>query len=163
MRIVIQTIPHKDQRYPTTGDWQFDDDGDLLVAVSGMGDWRYEALVGIHEAIEAVLCKNAGVREDNVTNFDIRFEKARGNSWLREKYVKDGTPTTKAIGLALTADIDAEPGDCAAAPYYKQHQLATAVERMLAVELGVSWNLYEQTNLALYESQSSTHRPDPQG
>jgi hypothetical protein len=30
------------------------------------------------------------------------------------------------------------------APYYRQHQIATAVERLLAVELGVDWGAYDR-------------------
>lgn len=128
MRIVIETIDHKDQRYPTTGDWRFLGGPDtLLVRVSNMGDWRYEALVGIHEAIEAVLCRQAGIDQDKVDLFDVAYEVAR------------------------PADDISEPGDHPDAPYYKQHQLATGVERILAAELEVNWASYEAANLALYE------------
>ena len=31
-----------------------------------------------------------------------------------------------------------------AAPYYREHQFATCVERLLALELGVEWNKYDE-------------------
>ena len=46
MKITIDTIPHNQQRYPTVGDWAFDSNGNLIIAVSDLGDWRYNALVG---------------------------------------------------------------------------------------------------------------------
>ena len=139
--ISIRTIDHRAQRYPTTGDWQ--PVGQTLnVDVSRMADWRCGVLVGIHEAIEGVLCVNAGITDAAVSAFDKEYERRR--------------PDNKEAGLAqcgcVITDVS-EPGDDIHAPYYKQHQLATSVERMLAAELGVSWNDYEADNLALYEGK----------
>ncbi len=118
----ITVIPHEFQRYPTVGDWQITGD-ELHIDVSDMGDWRMNLMIGIHEAVEAVLCHADGIRQDRVDAFDIAFEKARP---------------------LLCID---EPGDDDRAPYFKQHQLATSVERMLGAEMGVSWNQYEAANL----------------
>jgi len=60
LKIVIETVDH--QRYPTAGDWQLKPDG-LHIFVSRMSDQRYEFLVGMHEAIEAYLCKQAGISQ----------------------------------------------------------------------------------------------------
>src|SRR6202034_3881971 len=76
MQIIIRTIPHEQQRYPTTGDWQYIA-GALHVDVSDMGNENYEALVGIHEAVEAVLCRKAGIKEELVTEFDEAYEGLR--------------------------------------------------------------------------------------
>ena len=124
MRIEMQTIDHAKQRYPTVGDWWFSPSFNplsiaMLVRVSKMPDWRYEFLVGIHEMIEAGLCKYAGVHEDAVTAFDEAYEARR------------------------QPDDLSEPGDDEAAPYHRQHQLATEIERRLAQELGVDWERYE--------------------
>jgi hypothetical protein len=119
MYITIEAIPHSDHRYPTVGDWQIKGSGTIHVRVSRMPDDRYEFLVGIHEAIEAFLCMKAGVSQDAVDQFDREYETNRSK------------------------DDDSEPGDSHTAPYYRQHQIATGIERILAAELGVDWNFYE--------------------
>jgi len=123
MRIVIQTIPHENQRYPTVGDWVFTNDpiaDTLHVAVSEMGNQDYEFLVGIHEQIEAFLCRKAGISEEAVTAFDKEFERNR----------VEGNTT--------------EPGNDPDAPYYREHQFATSVENMLAHALRIDWDEYDK-------------------
>lgn len=122
MKIVIETIPNDQQRYPTCGDWWFDDDGALQIRVSDMQNWKFEFLVGIHEAIEAMLCKDQGVPEANITAFDEKFEK------LREQF-------PGLIG-------DQEPGDMVSAPYFHEHQFATQIEKQIANALQVNWDEY---------------------
>lgn len=124
MKIIIDTIPHSKQPYPTVGDWRFKD-GVLLINVSDLGDWRYEALVAVHELVEVLLCKEAGVTTKEVDRFDIAFEKRR----------KPGN--------------EDEPGDDNKAPYRRQHCFATAVERMMAAEMDVAWNDYADAIEAL--------------
>lgn len=123
MNIKIITIPHENQRYPTVGDWTFDEGGNLTIQVSKMGDWRHEILVAIHELVEATLCDHAGIDQKAVDAFDIEFEKQREKS------------------LVLS---NAEPGDDSSAPYYHQHFIATTIERILAQAFGVNWNEYEK-------------------
>jgi hypothetical protein len=124
MQITIRTIPHKEQRYDTCGDWLFDTGGNLEIRVSEVGDWRMEALVAFHELAEMLICKRNGVTQAAVDAFDIRYESNR------------------------PADDDSEPGDDPAAPYYTAHQFATCVERLLCRELGLNWQDYErQLNL----------------
>lgn len=123
MKITIETIPHEKQRYPTVGDWTIAhaEDGSPIINICvsrEAGDWRAQALVAIHEAIEAIVCIHDGVTQAQVDAFDVDFEKYRHPD-----------------------NVD-EPGDSKAAPYYKQHQIATAVERILAVQLDVAWNHY---------------------
>lgn len=145
MLVQIRVVEHRLQRYPTTGDWMFDGGGRLHVSVSDMGNDDYHFLVGTHEQIEAWLCRKAGVDPHDVDLFDELYEIARdpdytGPNTLRERF-----------GCSCDITEISEPGDDIHAPYYKQHQLATAVERVLATELGVSWNDYETANLKLYE------------
>lgn len=120
MKITIETIPHEQQRYPTVGDWQYDESGNLTIRVSQLSDWRREALIAVHELVEVILCKGVGLSQEAVDAFDIAFEKKRA------------------------PDDDSEPGDNPNAPYRRQHCFATAVERMLCAELGVSWEEYEE-------------------
>jgi hypothetical protein len=118
MKIIIETIPHTKQRYETVGDWIFKN-GDLYVFVSDMKSINHEFLVGIHEAIEAMLCKRRHIDERVITDFDINFEKNR----------KKGNTD--------------EPGDSPKAPYRKEHFFATTIERLVALELGVDWKKYD--------------------
>ena len=119
MKITINSIEHKDQRYPTVGDWFYEPDGSLTINVSRMQDSRYELLVAIHELIEAALCEDRGITQDAVDQFDKDFEENRHPDNLDE------------------------PGDDPRAPYRREHCFATGVERLLAAELEVDWKTYE--------------------
>lgn len=120
MKIIIETIPHKEQRYPTVGDWFYDEAGTITIRVSQLSDWRYEALVAVHELVEVLLCRQNQVSPESVDSFDTAFEKAR-----------------------LPGNVD-EPGDSPLAPYNKEHCIATGLERVLAASLGVVWQPYDQ-------------------
>jgi hypothetical protein len=72
LRIVIETIPHSQQRYPTVGDWQVDKARNLHITVSKMSDQRYEFLIASHELIEAYLARHAGVTQRAVDKFATR-------------------------------------------------------------------------------------------
>lgn len=117
MKVTINIIDHKEQRYDTVGDWQFVEGG-IQIDVSKLGNFYEEMLVGIHELCEVVCCMRAGVSQLEVDKFDTEYETKR----------PDGDTS--------------EPGDDIRAPYYKQHQLATIIERMLARELNINWNEY---------------------
>lgn len=117
MKITIETIPHAKQRYDTVGDWEYTPNG-LKIRVSNMSDERYCVLVALHELIEALACRQSGVTTEAVDRFDKEYERMR---------VEDDT---------------SEPGDAAFCPYGRQHTLATGIERIMASELGVAWNLY---------------------
>jgi hypothetical protein len=127
LRVVIRSVLYKNQRYNTCGDWYESDyysfetgaQRALEITVSELPDRREMFLVAIHELIEAFLCECAGVTEQAVDQFDYGFEQMRVPS-------------------------DGEPGDQITAPYYRQHQIATGIERILAAEAGVDWLTYEQ-------------------
>jgi hypothetical protein len=72
MKVIIEEIPHKEQRYNTVGDWQYHDDT-LQIKVS-KSDPRSTILVAIHELIEAVLCLDAGISAEEVDEFDLDFQ-----------------------------------------------------------------------------------------
>lgn len=113
MNVLIKVIPHAEQRYPTLGDWYFDERGDLNIAVSASGDWRSDMLVAVHELVEVILCKNDGIPQQQVDAFD----KAHLDS--------------------------EEPGDELDAPYRDQHCQAMAVERMIAAAMKYPWAEHE--------------------
>lgn len=122
MNIHITVIPESEQRPEVNGcDWFWDDKGDLQVRVSPLSDWRREVLLGIHEAVEAIMCKHNGVTQQQVDAFDIEYDK--------------------------THTFDVNAGDDPAAPYAREHCFATAIERILCAELDVNWLEYD-TELA---------------
>jgi hypothetical protein len=125
MKIVIESIPHAEQRYPTCGDYRRDSDGTLHIKVSELPDNRYMLLVAIHELIEQVLSEQAGITNEQIDAFDFAYEAKR------------------------QAGDDSEPGDSIDCPVYKQHQFATGIEKILAAELGVDWVEYEKCVNAL--------------
>lgn len=143
MKIIIETIPHSKQRYDTVGDWEFfkesqplgDDKEEIVlqVHVSDMGNTSYEALVGVHEVVEALLCQKRGITEKQVSEFDKTFEEAR-------------TQYPVIFG-------DNEPGDHPKAPYHNEHEFASRMEHSLSMELGVDWQEY---NKAVNGLSSST-------
>ena len=125
MKYIVNSIPHDRQRYETVGDW-IECRGHLRhVRVSEMDNEDYAFLVGIHEQIEAWLCIKRGISQESVDKFDIAFEQHRD------------------LG------DENEPGDDPAAPYRCEHQFATKVERMLATELGIDWDIYDHTVMGL--------------
>jgi hypothetical protein len=103
-RVVVDFISHSNQRYDTVGDWYYDK-GMLRIMVSYdhpdlQTETEQEAVV-LHELIEAWLCHRAGVTQKQVDEFDF--------AWT---------------------DGHAEPGECKAAPYHRQHMAADLMERM---------------------------------
>lgn len=118
--ITIQVIPHKDQDYPTVGNYTEIDEDCTDFDISKLPDWRMESLVAVHEMIEYILVKHRGINISDIDKFDKSFEKKR----------KKGNTD--------------EPGDDKKAPYFKEHQFATKIERMLAAQLGVKWSAYNK-------------------
>ena len=121
--IIIEFIPHEQQRYCTAGDWTFDHQGNLKISVSDLGDLDAQIDVAIHELIEARLCQKHDITDHAVTMFDIQFERER------------------EAGIHSITD---EPGDNIDAPYHNEHQSATFVERAAASVLGVDWEKYDE-------------------
>jgi hypothetical protein len=85
-----------------------------------MGNARYEFAVVVHELIEEMLCKLRGISEPDIKAFDEAYEAARPEG-----------------------DVS-EPGDSPEAPYQKEHQFATKIERLLCEEMGVDWYEYSK-------------------
>ncbi len=115
MKINIRTIPHDKQRYETCGDYWTDSEGRIKIVVSDMGNDDYAFLVGLHEMVEYWLVKKRGINEQSITDFDIKF------------------------------DGKGEPGDDPEAPYQKEHNFATGIERLMCSELGIKWQDYDGT------------------
>lgn len=132
--IDIATIPHAKQRYETPGDWYWikeEDEETLVIRVSEIGNWKYEALIAFHELCEVLICRFQGVTTEQVDAFDIQYEKDRA----------EGKHTP-----------DDEPGNDPACPCWFGHQVATACERMLAYAMDVDWKAYGDAVVALLPS-----------
>lgn len=128
MKINIETIPHKNQRYPTVGDYWIEKNGDIQIRVSDIGNRYYEYLVASHELRELILCIKRGIAFDKIDKFDTQYEKDRE----RGKYT-----------------LDQEPGNDPDAPYKKEHQYATAIEMIDAQMLDVDWAEYNNKVMSL--------------
>lgn len=125
-RIVIDIIPHKGQRYKTLGDWCIEGK-ELVIRVSDVGNFFYSILIALHEVIEAVLCIRSGIRQQDVDEFDIEYEKTRGS------------------GVApCGCKHKDEPGDDLHAPYRIQHKSALRVERYISRVLGINFWYYDK-------------------
>jgi hypothetical protein len=127
MKIVIETIPHKKQRYETVGDYWEDKDGTLHIRVSEMKNEMYNGMVAVHELVEFLLCRHNNITEQAITDFDVAFEKRR----------KKGN--------------EDEPGFDNKSPYRKEHTIASAVELMMCAATGVSLNDYDKKVKSLHQ------------
>lgn len=114
MKIIIETIPHDQQRYHTVGDWWWEGET-LHIRVSNMFTIESSLAVAVHELREATLCKFHEIKEQDVTQFDVAFENHRG-----------------------TKPYD-EPGDDPKAPYHEEHKDAEFVERAFIGAGPLTW------------------------
>lgn len=117
LNIEIKTIPDKDQRYDTVGDYWKNGDKDEI-RISEMGNRQYEFFVAVHEMIEQFLCENKGITNEEITKFDMEYEANR------------------------KAGDDSEPGASIYAPYHKEHMFSDKIERLLAEESKIDWDKY---------------------
>lgn len=132
LEILIESIPHNLQRYDTCGDY-VEKGGLTSIHVSELPDRREMLLIAIHELIEWALCQSKGIPNEEIDRFDFAFE---------EKY-RPHDENEPWGGYARLFNTAMEPGDDPSAPYYHAHQIATGIERILAAEMGVSWQDYE--------------------
>ena len=118
MKIIIESIPHAQQRYDTIGDWFVAPDGTLHIKVSqdkGVLPNRAptkneQFLIALHELVEMFVCASQGVTQKMVDDFDMY-------------------PAAKSFM--------GEPGDMPNCPYAKQHRFAMLIEHLVAHELGM--------------------------
>lgn len=113
-KITIESIPHKEQRYNTLGDWTYDTDGNITIKISEMPEPESFYLIAVHELIEAVLCWNSFITSEVVDYWD----------------------------MAHPDDID--PGGIKTAPYHKEHHSAHLMEQLLAGMMDYDWKDHEQ-------------------
>ena len=65
-------------------------------------------LIALHELVEVMLCRQRGITQQAVDDFDMAFKG------------------------------DGEPGDEPDAPYRREHQFANKIENMVAHEMGMA-------------------------
>lgn len=110
MKFEAKSVDPSLMRYVTTGDWEILGDHVILPVVDyGMREDN-AFLVALHELVESFLCIKAGIKEEDVSKFDIE-----------------------------NCDLE-EPGDSSLAPYHEQHKVATQVEKIVCEALGLDWN-----------------------
>jgi hypothetical protein len=118
MNIKIQTLPLKVlvERYGviSAGDYWRDEDGTIQIRVADLNNEDMEFLVALHELCEQYLTFKRGIKEEDIQKFD------------------QDHPDSE------------EPGAEPDSPYYKEHQIATIVEMIMANALGVNWIEYDQ-------------------
>jgi hypothetical protein len=120
-KIEINFLEPKAMRYITLGDY-YDKDDIYRIDIVKQIDDRYNLLILFHEIVEAILCEYRGIKEKDIMNFDLEWNKRL----LKGEILED------------------EPGNQPGAPYYKEHRTAENFERLLAMELGCDWSKYEK-------------------
>lgn len=126
LKISIQSIPHTEQRYDTSGDYWMDDAGTVQVRVSELGNEYEELCVALHELIEMFLAKKKGLDWKSIDHFDKIFELDR----------EEGNTD--------------EPGDHPDSPYRLEHRFAENIERLVAERFGIDWKEYEDKIYELF-------------
>lgn len=117
---VIESVDLKDQRYLTLGDYMHKD-GVRYFKITKTGNDLYDDLILIHEMVEEVLTRHKGIKEEDITKFDMWFE--------------------QEINAGRQND-DAEPGSHPDAPYVHEHMAAEIVEALMLNHLGISLKEY---------------------
>lgn len=116
--IVIVTSRPEYQRYPTAGDyWENHDVVNINITEQDNED--YEFLIAIHELVEFWITRKRDIKEEDITNYDLEWEK--------RNYPK--------------AD---EPGNEIDCIYKDEHRFAENIERQIAHEIGVDWEQYNK-------------------
>lgn len=114
---VLSTTDIKKMRYKSADDW-FDpdvtkDDVTFATLTADHGKDDYNFLVLMHALVEQYLCYKHGIKDKEVTKFDMD-----------------------------NPDLD-DPGNDPKAPYHNEHLIANDIEAMLSAALDVKWVDYE--------------------
>jgi hypothetical protein len=120
LKIHIETAPFETLRNKQVDDYWYDSDGTLQIRVAEeLSDERRQHAVIIHALWEALTCRHTGVIVQMI-------------DWWDEHFQTFGLPPT------------VEAGDDPQCPYYRQHQMATIIERLFIEETGDNWQEYEK-------------------
>lgn len=69
MKIIIQDVPKKDIPRGDVGNYKITPEA-FVIEVASMQDWRYEALLGLHEYIESLLVHHKGIDFKEIDDWD---------------------------------------------------------------------------------------------
>src|SRR5262245_56977218 len=100
----IKTIPHREQRYDTCGDW-WKEAAWLKVRVSSMGNPDYEFLIAIHELVERQLCMKMGISEQTVDAWDLAHEDEEEPGAMESCPYREAHMRAEAIERVLANDL----------------------------------------------------------
>ena len=133
VHVEMEVIPYKDMNYSTPADYQTycnskGEEG-WFIQSAKTRDWRYHILLMLHEFVELALVQHRNIKIKDIEKFDLLFEK---------EYAK---------GLQKAED---EPGNDKRACYYKEHQFASKVEKLMAKELDVDLGAYDTELMRLW-------------
>ena len=118
--IIVNTIPHKKQRYDTVGDWPSPVSGIQHFFISSMKKRAYEVAVFTHELIEEEWCTENNITPQIVDDWDMLYT---------GKYTDD-------------------PGADPKCPYHKGHMLGLKAERFVIEKVfNLSWKEYISCDL----------------
>ena len=119
--IRVEFIESKDQRYQTCGNY-WETDTEIVFQISKQDKPQKNLLILLHEFVEFAICTDRGISEQSITDFDLQWEK--------------DNPTGIDDGF--------EPGNSSEAPYYQEHHIAEAFERMFAGFMNIDWEDYNK-------------------
>ena len=129
IKTIIKNVDVKDQRYPTLGDYYLTNT-ERIFSISNTGRSLYDDLILIHELVEEVLTRNKGIKEEDITKYDLEFE--------------------KKVELGVISG-SSEPGEQLDCPYRREHILAETIERLILNHLGEDFNEYNNKLNNLFE------------
>lgn len=152
MKILIETIPHKEQRYETVGDWQWVRQHEYRAANIWNAEQHCTHCTGTPRENEAIggECPDAPptLRICVSQMSELRYEWLVAIHELVEAILCEKAGITPAqvdefdMNYSPQVGDPVEPGDSSFAPYHRQHRFASIVEELVAMELGVDWNSY---------------------
>lgn len=141
MKIEVHILAEEDMRYTrelnafTLGDY-YHRAGALHFEVCDTGSDLFNKLILIHELVEQTLIEVKGLKEKDIDDWDVMFERL-----LNEGKVPE----------------DAEPGAYPGCPYWHEHMFADLVERMMLNHLGMNYDQYNQHILNLNNANDTGH------
>ena len=128
MNIYIKEIPHEDHLFSTLGDWwigdanrNIDQNGDIYIIISKIGDWRYFWAILFHELVEIAWCLYHGVTSEMCEAFDVMWEQE----------IKQGIQKAED-----------EAGFDIRCPYKKGHEWGVVMETIICKVLHIDWAKY---------------------
>lgn len=137
MNIRAKTVDFYSQRYITLGDY-FHKNERLNIHISDTGNPHYNFLILVHELLEEYLTRYVGIKEKDITKFDMKFENGD---------IKDSSLYT-------------EPGNHLKSPYRKQHRFSENIERLIAHEMGIDFNDYDKYLCEFLDSKIKNKRKE---